>query len=52
MRRELFVFQFTVAQTLITGTLIVVSQMNFFQNTFVDFDKEHGPVICAWTNFE
>ncbi|HMH34406.1 MAG TPA: ABC transporter permease [Puia sp.] len=40
MRRVLVVFQFTVAQTLIIGTLIVVSQMNFFQNASVGFDKD------------
>jgi len=40
MRRVLVVFQFTVAQTLIIGTLIVVSQMNFFQNASMGFDKE------------
>jgi putative ABC transport system permease protein len=36
----LVVFQFTVAQTLILGTLIVVSQMNFFQNASMGFDKD------------
>jgi len=40
MRRVLVVFQFTVAQTLIIGTLIVVSQMNFFQNATMGFDKD------------
>ncbi len=40
MRRVLVVFQFTVAQTLIIGTLIVVSQMNFFQNASTGFDKD------------
>jgi len=40
MRRVLVVFQFTVAQTLIIGTLIVVSQMNFFQNASMGFDKD------------
>jgi len=40
MRRVLVVFQFTVAQTLIIGTFIVVSQMNFFQNASMGFDKD------------
>ncbi|HEX4372103.1 MAG TPA: ABC transporter permease, partial [Puia sp.] len=40
MRRVLVVFQFTIAQTLIIGTLIVVSQMNFFQNASLGFDKD------------
>ncbi|MEP7233468.1 MAG: ABC transporter permease [Ginsengibacter sp.] len=40
MRRVLVVFQFTVAQTLIIGTLIVVSQMNLFQNASMGFDKD------------
>jgi len=40
MRRVLVVFQFTIAQTLILGTLIVVSQMNFFQNASMGFDKD------------
>lgn len=40
MRRALVVFQFTVAQTLIIGTFIVVRQMNFFQNASMGFDKD------------
>lgn len=40
MRRALVVFQFTVAQALIIGTLIVVSQMNYFQNASMGFDKD------------
>jgi putative ABC transport system permease protein len=40
MRRVLIVFQFTVAQTFIIGTLIVVSQMSFFQNASMGFDKD------------
>jgi len=40
MRKVLVVFQFTIAQTLIIATLIVVSQMNYFQNTSVGFDKD------------
>ncbi|HEV7423781.1 MAG TPA: FtsX-like permease family protein, partial [Candidatus Paceibacterota bacterium] len=40
MRRVLVVFQFTVAQALIMGTFIVVSQMNYFQNASMGFDKD------------
>jgi len=40
MRRVLVVFQFTIAQALIIGTLIIVSQMNFFQNASMGFDKD------------
>ncbi len=40
MRRVLVVLQFTIAQALIIGTLIVVSQMNFFRNTSMGFDKD------------
>jgi len=40
MRRALIVFQFTVAQALIIGTFIVVSQMNYFQNASMGFDKD------------
>jgi putative ABC transport system permease protein len=40
MRRVLVVFQFTIAQALILGTLIVVGQMNFFQNASMGFDKD------------
>lgn len=40
VRKVLVVFQFATAQLLIIGTLIVVSQMDFFQNAFMGFDKE------------
>lgn len=40
IRRVLVVFQFTITQALIIGTLIVVSQMNFFQNAPIGFDKD------------
>jgi putative ABC transport system permease protein len=40
MRRVLVVFQFTVAQALILACLIVVSQINFFQNASMGFDKD------------
>ena len=40
MRSVLVVLQFTIAQALIIGTLIVVSQMNFFRKTSMGFDKD------------
>ncbi|AHF14713.1 ABC transporter permease [Niabella soli] len=39
MRKILVVFQFVVAQILIIGTLVVVRQMNLFQNADPGFDK-------------
>ncbi|SRR5579871_109696 len=39
LRRGLVVFQFTVAQILIIGTLVVLSQMHFFQTQPMGFDK-------------
>jgi putative ABC transport system permease protein len=40
LRRALVVLQFTIAQALIIGTLIVVSQMDFFKNASMGFDKD------------
>lgn len=40
LRRGLVVLQFTIAHTLIIGTLIVVSQMDYFRNASLGFDKE------------
>ena len=39
LRRALVVLQFTVAQALIIGTLIVLSQMNYFKTVPMGFDK-------------
>jgi predicted permease len=39
LRRVLVVLQFVIAHGLIIGTLIVVSQMNFFRNATLGFDK-------------
>jgi len=39
LRRALVVLQFAIAQVLIIGMLIVVSQMNFFRNASLGFDK-------------
>jgi putative ABC transport system permease protein len=39
LRRALVVLQFAIAQILIIGVLIVVSQMNYFKNASLGFDK-------------
>jgi predicted permease len=39
LRRALVVLQFAIAHILIIGTLIVVSQMNFFRNASLGFNK-------------
>jgi len=40
LRRALVIMQFTIAHILIIGMLIVVSQMEYFRNTPLGFDKE------------
>jgi putative ABC transport system permease protein len=40
LRRALVVLQFTIAQALIIGTLVVVRQMDFFKNAPMGFDKD------------
>ncbi len=40
LRRGLVVLQFAIAQALIMGTLIIVSQMNYFKNASMGFDKD------------
>jgi putative ABC transport system permease protein len=40
LRRSLVVLQFVIAQALIIGTLIMIRQMDFFQNSPMGFDKE------------
>ena len=40
LRRGLVILQFTLAQALIIGTLVVVSQMNYFKTAPMGFDKE------------
>lgn len=39
LRRGLVVLQFTIAQILIIGTIVVVSQMNYFKNADIGFKK-------------
>ncbi len=40
LRRVLVITQFTIAQALIIGTIIIVSQMNYFKNQSMGFEKE------------
>ncbi|MBO9731464.1 MAG: ABC transporter permease [Chitinophaga sp.] len=40
VRKVLVIFQFATAQALIMGTLVVVSQMDFFHHAPMGFDKE------------
>lgn len=40
LRRGLVVLQFVIAQVLIIGTLVVVSQMNYFRNAELGFNKD------------
>ena len=39
-RRSLVVFQFVIAQALIIGTLVVASQMDYFRNADMGFNKK------------
>ena len=39
LRRALVVFQFIIAQVLIIGTLVVISQMDYFRSAPMGFDK-------------
>ncbi len=40
LRSGLVTFQFVISQVLIIGTIVVASQMNFFRNKPLGFDKE------------
>ena len=40
LRRTLVVVQFCIAQVLVIGTLVVVSQMDYFRNKSLGFDKD------------
>jgi len=40
LRRGLVVLQFVIAQALIMGTLVIVSQMNYFKNAPMGFNKD------------
>lgn len=45
LRRGLVVFQFVIAQILIIGTLIIVTQMNYFRQADMGFTKK--AIICT-----
>jgi ABC-type antimicrobial peptide transport system permease subunit len=40
LRRALVVLQFCIAQALVIGTLVMISQINYFQNKPLGFDKD------------
>lgn len=40
LRRSLVILQFTISQVLIIGTIIISSQMNYFQSVDMGFDEE------------
>jgi putative ABC transport system permease protein len=46
LRRGLVVLQFVIAQVLITGVLVIVSQMNYFRHADLGFAKE-AIIDCA-----
>lgn len=41
LRKGLVTFQFVISQVLIIGTIVVASQMNYFRNKPLGFDKEY-----------
>lgn len=41
LRRGLVTFQFVISQVLIIGTIVVASQMNYFRNKPLGFDKDY-----------
>ncbi len=45
LRRALVVFQFAIAQVLIFGMLVVVNQMNYFQNKNLGFNHKDPVVV-------
>jgi putative ABC transport system permease protein len=40
LRRSLVVLQFGIAQVLIIGTIVIISQLNHFKNSALGFDKD------------
>ncbi len=40
LRRVLVVFQFFISQLLIIGTLVLIKQMDYFQNKNLGFDRD------------
>ncbi len=50
LRRTLVVLQFMIAQVLIIGMFVVVSQMNFFRNASLGFDKVNIITVAVPTD--
>jgi putative ABC transport system permease protein len=40
LRRSLVVLQFGIAQVLVIGTIVIISQLNYFKNTPLGFNKD------------
>ncbi len=45
LRRGLVIFQFVISQILIISMFVVVSQMNFFKNSSLGFDKNQVVIV-------
>ncbi len=50
LRDILVIFQFTISIVLITGTLIILNQINYMKNKKPGFDKEHVVVLPVLDN--
>ena len=45
VRKSLVIIQFCISIGLITGVIVVLSQLNYLRNKDLGFDKEHVVVI-------
>src|SRR5258706_11233788 len=45
LRQSLVVFQFCISIVLMVGTLVILKQLNFFQNTRLGYDKENVIIL-------
>ncbi len=45
LRRGLVIFQFVISVALVTGTLVVIEQLNFMQNKSLGFEREQVLVL-------
>ncbi|MCE2433127.1 MAG: ABC transporter permease [Candidatus Latescibacteria bacterium] len=45
LRKGLVIFQFAISSILITGTIIIYSQLDFLQHTRLGFDKEQMVIV-------
>ncbi|WPU95590.1 FtsX-like permease family protein [Mucilaginibacter sabulilitoris] len=50
LRRSLVIFQFVVAIILITGVVIIYSQLNYIKNRDLGFDKDQQIILTFHTN--